>query len=121
MALTDPQSITIATVANSLARVSSVENGSSYRKDDGTVKLKITHNPGKTRTRRQARFDFSKITADPFIETVNREVGMSVFIGTDAPNVGFSITEQKDYVAAVVAWLTASSNANLIKLLGGES
>jgi hypothetical protein len=37
------------------------------------------------------------------------------------PVVGFTITEQKQIIDALTAWLTASTGANVTKLLGGES
>lgn len=121
MALSDPQSVTIAGAATTLPRVATNGASSTYQKDDGNVALKINHSPGKTRTRRQARLDFAKIAADPLMAGVNRQVSMSAFVAIDVPNVGLSLTEQKDVVAALVTALTASSNALLIKILGGES
>jgi hypothetical protein len=39
----------------------------------------------------------------------------------DLPPTGYTVTEVKDVAAGLIAWLTASSNANLIKLINGES
>ena len=46
---------------------------------------------------------------------------MSVFVNVDVPNVGLSLTEQKDVVTALLTALTASSGALQTKILGGES
>jgi ABC-type dipeptide/oligopeptide/nickel transport system ATPase component len=46
---------------------------------------------------------------------------MSCYIVADVPTTGFSITEQKQIVDAMTAWLSASSGANVTRLLGGES
>jgi hypothetical protein len=46
---------------------------------------------------------------------------MSTYIVADVPVVGFTITEQKQIIDALTAWLTASTGANVTKLLGGES
>jgi hypothetical protein len=46
---------------------------------------------------------------------------MSTYIVADVPVTGFSVTEQKQIVDALVAWLSASSGANITRLLGGES
>lgn len=121
MALADPQSVTIGGVANSLPRTGAGIDNAVYTKDDHTVRLRVTHSPGKTRTRRSVRLDFSKIAADPLLAGVNREASMSAFVNIDVPNVGLTVTEQKDVVAGLVAALTASSNALLIKIIGGES
>jgi len=48
--LTDPQSVTINAVANSLPRVGSSNNSGSFSKDDANVKLEVSHSYGK-RTR----------------------------------------------------------------------
>lgn len=116
----DPQSVTINAVANSLPAVSRGANNSSYKKDDGTVVLTASHIYGK-RTRRTARIDFSKIAADPLISAQNIKYSMSAYLVVDLPPTGFTITEAQYIVSALTTWLTASSNANSIKLLGGES
>ena len=121
MALSDPQSITITGVANSLPNVSRVERNAVYSKDDGTVVEKVNHNVGKARTRRQVRLDMSKVTADPYIPAQNRRLGASYIISMDVPNEGFSVTEQKDALKGLFAQLQATSDAMLIKILGGES
>lgn len=121
MAFADPQSVTIATVAQSLPRTGTNETHSTYRKEDGNVKLTISHQPGKVRTRSSVRLDFTKIAADPLMAGVNREVSCSVFLNVDRPNVGLTAAEIKDVATALASWATASSGANLTKVLGGES
>jgi hypothetical protein len=116
----DPQSVTISSVANSLPRVSVNGSTSAYQKDDGNVKLTISSAYGK-RTRRTARLDFRKTAADPLFPAQNAPYSMSAYIVADVPVTGFSVSEQKQIVDALSAWLTASSGANVIKLLGGES
>lgn len=118
--LTDPQSITINAVANSLPRVSTGNHQSTYQKDDGNVKLIVSSAYGK-RTRRTARVEYRKTAQDPLFPAQNTPYSMSCYIVVDVPVVGFSVTEQKQIVDAVTAWLSASSGANVTKLLGGES
>lgn len=118
--LTDPQSVTINSVANSLPAVSRGVGTSSYQKADGTVKLTIAHQTGK-RTRRTVRLDFNKIAADPLISAQNIKYSMSAYLVVDIPITGFTITEQQYIVDALTAWLTASSDAHTIAVLGGES
>ena len=119
--LTDPQSVTINSVANSLPRVSTFEGKGVYTKDDGTVKLTVNQQPGRDRSRLSVRLDQKKIAADPFIPATNRELGVSIFFNIDRPNVGYSAAELKDIASSLTTWLTASSGANLVKILGGES
>jgi hypothetical protein len=117
---TDPQSITINAVANTLPRTGVGASSASYSKDDGNVKLSVSHSYGK-RTRRTARIDFRKTAADPLFPAQNTPFSMSTYIVADVPTVGFTVTEQKQIIDALSAWLTASSGANVTKLLGGES
>ncbi len=120
MAFADPQSVTINAVANSLPRVSVGTDRSSYSKDDGTVKLTISHQYGK-RNRRTVRVDAQKISADPLIPSNSIQSSMSVYIVADVPKTGYSIVEQKQICDALVAYLSASSGANVTKVLGGEN
>lgn len=120
MAFADPQSVTINAVAQTLPRVSTGNNESSYQKDDGTVKLSIRHSYGK-RDRSTVRVDFKKVAADPFLSGVNKEYSLSAYLVIDTPPVGFTNAEQKYVVDALVAYLAASSGANVTKVLGGES
>jgi len=117
---TDPQSVTVNAVANVLPRVTTNQNGAVYSKDDGNLKLSISSAYGK-RVRRTARVDSRKTAADPLFPAQNVPYSMSCYIVADVPTVGFSVVEQKQIVDALTAWLTASSGANVTKLLGGES
>lgn len=120
MALADPQSVTINSVAQSLPRTSSGINSNIYTKDDGNVQLSIQHTYAK-RTRRVARLNFSKIAADPLISAQNIKYSMSAYLVVDLPVTGFTVAEAKYIVDALTLWLTASSGANTTKVLGGES
>jgi hypothetical protein len=121
MALSDPQSVTLNSVATSLPRVSTGENQARYQKDDGFVKLSISHSPSKTNTRRVIRLDTTDVAADPLLAGVNREVPFGVYMVIVSPNVGLSLASQKDKVLGLTTALTASSGALLTKILGGES
>ena len=120
MSFTDPQTVTINAVANTLPRVSNGVSASTYSSADGNTKLTVSSSYGK-RTRRTARIDFRKTAADPLFPAQNAPYSMSAYIVADVPVVGFSITEQKQIIDALTAWLTASTGANVTKMLGGES
>lgn len=120
MAFSDPQSVTINAVANSLPRISSGQNSGTFRKDDGNVTLSVSHAYGK-RTRRTIRLDHQKIAPDPLISAQNILYGMSVYVVVDVPVTGYTIAEQKQIVDALTAYLTASSGARVTQLLGGEN
>lgn len=121
MAFADPQTVTINTVAQTLPRVSSEKNAGTFRKDDSTVALTVSHSYGKGRARRMLRLDHSKIAADPLLAGTNVKFSGSVYIVTDFPDVGYTPAEAKQIVDALTAYLTASSGARAAQLLGGEN
>lgn len=120
MSFADPQSVTINAVAQTLPRTSSGLNAGVFTKDDGTVKLSVSHQYAK-RTRRTVRLDFSKIAADPLISAQNIRYSMSAYLVVDLPVTGFTVAEAKQIVDALSAYLTASSGARVTQLLGGEN
>lgn len=117
MAYTDPQSVTINAVAQSLPRTSTGASESVYTKADGTVKLRISHQIAKSRTRRMIRLDQTKIAADP-LTAVNSQLSASVYIVIDEPKIGFDDAELDYLVDALVGWLTSG---NIAKALGSET
>jgi hypothetical protein len=123
MAFADPQSVTINAVANSLPRISSGINAGSFAKDDGNVRLTVSHQYGAKggKTRRLLRLEHSKIAADPLMASNNVRVGMAAHIVVETPDVGYTIAEAKQIVDALTAYLTASSGARVTQLLGGEN
>jgi hypothetical protein len=120
MAFSDPQTVTINAVAQTLPRVSSGIDVGSFRKDDGSVKLGVAHAYNK-RVRRSIRLDHQKIAADPLQPSTNTLFSMSVYLVADVPVSGYTVTEQKQIVDALTAYLTASSGARTTQLLGGEN
>lgn len=115
MALSDPQTLN----AQTLARTGLTETGGTFRSSDGTGVLKVQHAYGR-RTRRTIRFEHSKIAAD-VLTAQNTRVSATVYMVIDTPVDGYTVSEQKDLVAAFAAWLTAGTNANTVKVLGGEA
>jgi hypothetical protein len=120
MALSDPQSITISGTPISLPRVVSGDGESEYLSADGLVKLSLASAYG-SRTRRVIRVDHSKITSDPFIPAQNVKVSMSNYMVFDVPPAGYTNADAKAVYAGFKALFTASSDAVIDKLLGGES
>lgn len=116
----EPQSVTINAVAQSLPRTSSGTNSGVFTKDDGTVQLIVSHQYGK-RNRRSIRLSTNKVSADPLATGVFQKTDMSVTLVVDHPLVGYTNAEAKQNVDALVAYLSAASGAQVTKLLGGES
>lgn len=120
MAFADPQSVTINAVANTLPRTGSGANSGVFTKDDGNVKLSVSHAYAK-RTRRTIRLDHSKIAADPLISAQSIRYSMSAYLVIDIPTTGYTVAEAKQIVDGLTAYLTASSGAKVTQLLGGEN
>lgn len=117
MAFADPQSVTINSVAQTLARTSVGSSESTYKKADGTVQLRISHQTNKKRVRRMVRLDQTIIAADP-LTSENDYQKAGVYLVVDEPEIGFT-DEQVDFLAdALIAWLTP---ANIAKVLGSET
>jgi hypothetical protein len=83
--------------------------------------MAITHSYGSKRDRHTLRIVDTKTTADPLITGSSFIASATVSIAVDVPKVGYTITEQQAIIGALTTWLSASSGANPIKLLGGES
>lgn len=125
MALADPMSITLNSVAVSLPKTSMVESRSIYTKDDGTVSLSVSHQDvGKNSTAKKRtviRLDTVDIAADPLVAGINREAPFEAYLVIVRPKVGITLAAQKDKVKSLLTAITASSDAVLTKILGGES
>ncbi|DAD50528.1 TPA_asm: coat protein [ssRNA phage Gerhypos.4_25] len=122
MAFTDPQSVTINAVANSLPRTSVDGSKSTYSSSDGLIQETFSTTAGKQgRKRHLARIDHSKLSPDPFVSSENDLVSMSSYIVIDRPANGYTATEAKQVVDGFIAQLNASSGALITKLLGSES
>lgn len=114
----DPQTVTVNSVAQTLPAISREPMKSTYREDVGEYELVISHQETAKRNRRTVRLNRVKLTSDPFIPAQNVEVSHSVYLVIDTPLAGYSVTELDDDIAGLVGWLTS---ANVVKVLGGES
>ncbi|DAD51409.1 TPA_asm: coat protein [ssRNA phage Gerhypos.2_25] len=119
MAFADPISINDGT-ARSLARTGFSANGGTFQSADGLYTVTVSHSLGK-RNRAVARLDMSKIAADPLLAGVNVKASMSAYLVLDTPVTGFTGAEILSEATALTGWLTASTNAALVKLIGGEN
>jgi len=95
---------------------------SIYQNGDETITLTVSHQ--KTREngwRRMVRIDTSKITPDPFETGTNDEVKAAVYVVFDSPSDGYTPAEMLASWKGLYGLLTASSDAAVVKVLGGES
>lgn len=120
MAFSDPQTVTISSVAIPMPRTSVKEDESTYTSADGLVSLQASHDSGK-RLRHMLRINHSKLAADPFIPSENVKVSMSNCIVFDVPIAGYTATEALAVYTGFKTLFTASSDSLITKLLGGES
>jgi len=121
MAYTDPQSVTINSVATSMARVGSANPTTigTFKTATGDYTLEVRQNQTAARFRREYRLTQKKVAADP-ISAVQKEVSASVILAVDEPKWGFSDTELTYLFSALNGALSASTNAKFTQLLGGE-
>lgn len=121
MALADPQSITVNTVATPLPRVTFGASEGVFSNPENTLRLRVAHTAGRRgSTRHLISVQQTKVAADP-LTSVNTEVTAQAHIVIDAPRSGFTLSEQKDLVQALTTYLSASSFAATTQILGGES
>jgi len=119
MALADPQSITIGS-AVSLPRTVTDNTAATYTSADGTISLLVSHQVKGGRRRTLVKAGRKKVSTDALTD-VKSEIGSVINISIDRPNVGFTEAELIELVTGATTWMTASTNANLKKVLGLES
>jgi reverse gyrase len=120
MAFSDTQTVTVNSVAQTLPRTGFGASSGTFASADGAYSLVVSSAYGK-RTRRTIRLSHQKISADPLIPSQNVRNTMSTYIVVDTPLNGYTVTEIKQIVDGLTAFLTASTGANVTKLLGGEN
>jgi hypothetical protein len=114
---TDPQSVTVNAVAQSMPRVETKDRRTVYQKSDQTFTLTISHGLSKDRIRSMARLDQRAIVADP-LTAVNDYETLSFYVVIDRPEAGFSMVQVEQLIAGFKTWL---DNTAIDKLFGQES
>lgn len=115
---TDPQSVTINSVATTLPRVAMNGRSAVYESSDGGLTLTISHSNAK-RTRSVVRLDRKKVGSDALNPSTNKQYTESVYLVVDAPLTGFSDDELKFDIIGLADLL---KSANFVtKFLGQES
>jgi hypothetical protein len=123
MAFADPQTIVFPTAGSvSLPRTSSGVNSGGFLSGSGNTKLEIAHQKtSKNRTRHTARVTFKVLNADPLVSGNNLEHQMVAYVVVDVPTAGVTTAQIKDVTDGLAAWMTASSAAQMVKLIGSEN
>lgn len=117
MAYSDPQSVTISGTATSLARTGMTLDAGTFTSADRASTMIVRHSTGK-RSRHNIVLRQDKTVTDPLIPSQNRPVSFQVSLTVDTPTSGVSSTDAASLAKAICAWAT---DANLAKLIGGES
>lgn len=115
----DPQTVTVNSVAKVMPRVETGARKSIYQLNDQTFTLTLSTQQGKDgRLRHMARIDQRAIVTNPLDSTSNDYDTQSVYIVYDRPSYGFTMTQMEQLAAGLFAHQTAG---NIDKLWGGES
>jgi len=113
MALSDPQTITIATVAQTLNLIETQGLSSTYRTSDGVWELKISHQTVlKNRTRRLVRLN------KYFLDSLGAQQFFSFYVNIEEPSGNVATdTAIKDGIAGFITWFTSTIQD---KILGDQ-
>jgi len=117
--LTDPQSVTYATVAKSLPKTGSDSLSSTYRLNDaGTIYTLVVSHAFKARNRAVARLTRDSYVSDPLIPANSIAAGMTCTMTVDFPTAGLLPADAQSLVNAMTGWLTS---ARALQLINGET
>nr|UJQ85985.1 MAG: hypothetical protein 2 [Leviviridae sp.] len=118
--IADP-TFTINSIAQVLKRTGMDRNSGTFRTNDGSHSLTISHNLGNV-NQRMIRLDRVQTVANPLTTGEFLEVSDSVWLVSRTPKVGYlSVAVQRQLTDGFLTGLQASSGALLNSLLGGES
>lgn len=119
MALSDPQTVTISTVATSLARTDLAKNKGSFISTDGKVEMTISSTfNAKTGASTLVRLDNKKTAADP-VTNITTTGTLSVWVVARRPDNGFFSSAEVTGLTSALA--TYVSGANFARILVGEA
>lgn len=122
MAYVDPQTVTINSVPQVMARTSMGLTNGVFRTSDGNHILEVTHQLTKAkRVRSTIKLTERKIATDPLISSQSIQYSTTASFTFDRPETGFTVAELKLVADGFFVWLTASSGAKVTQLLGQEN
>lgn len=114
---TDPQVITINSIAHDLPRIMMEGLKSTYQKADETIKMVLGHTKSNKRVRSMVRVDQQGVVTDPLTE-VNDYDTLTVYTVIERPEKGFTLAQIQQLVAGHFAHLDAAA---VEKLMGQQS
>lgn len=113
-------SITIDTVAQTLAKIVSGPTNSLFQTEDGKYIIKVNQSATPTQIRSEITLQCKKVAADP-LSSLNKEISETWIIRRVAPVWGFSSTEALSHFTSLTTALTASTNALAKQVIARES
>lgn len=117
--LTDPQTVTVATIAKVMPKVSSSGTSAHYQLADQSFALDISHQTTKDlRVRSLAKITQRAIVTSPLDSTQSDYDTLAFHVVIDRPEYGFTQTQVNDLIAGFKTWLDATMVG---KLFGQES
>jgi len=119
MAFSDPISITISGSAVSLGRTASGAGVGEFRNPTGDVVVGVRNSYGK-KNARTIGLTRTKYSADPINTAINRPLTTNVRVSVTV-DAGAANADVKADLVGLLTFLTASSGAQIDKLLGGEN
>lgn len=115
----DPQSVTISGSAKSLVRTSSTQDGGDFATGDRAHRMSVKHSYGR-RVRHTLSFVVDTLDANPLISGQYVKSSATYRLSVDLPP-GYDTATAKAAIDGFLANLTASTGANITKLVNGES
>lgn len=117
--LSDPQSVTVATVAKSCPAISRSSDASVYKFNDGTDQFTLTvRHTFLKRNRANVALRWDRIVADPLLPAANIPASATASFTIDFPNSGMTLVEAQTLGKALRDYL---SDALILKAVGGET
>lgn len=117
--LADPISIKVGGTATPHPRIAVGAESNVYALADNSNVVRVGGGTTRNRTRKYISNTSTKIAADP-LTAVNQSVNATVTVSVNAPAFGFTQAQLKALVLDTLEFLSASTGANLDKILGGE-
>jgi hypothetical protein len=115
--LTDPQSITIATIATSLPAVRIEATKTVYQSAAGDKRLIVSYDDKtKNATRYLIRYEEDAVSADP-ISAVNAKKTLACYMVIEQPAFGFTDARVDEVMAGLKALVDSTL---LLKVLGNQ-
>jgi len=115
---TDPQSVTVNTVAKSMPKIRSDGTSSVYRSADGLFELTVSHQVSRGRVRSLVKISQRAIVPDPLTSANDYETLIFQMV-CDRPEVGFDATTIGYLITGITAWINTAGVVG--KLFGQES